>query len=624
MLDRQMQIIHLFIKNSMKTLSSDEISEFINVSNRTVRNDIHVINSNFMDNIIISVKSKGYLLNTTHYTLDAINERYNHIQSYKEKIMLSMAYQLLMHNRTHTIQQLEQDYLLSKTVLNDYFVRIQQWCQKFNIDLAIKKKQGIIVNGSNNDITNAIIHLNQLSTGHGHVEDLILGELPEAHQRMIAHIIQETLEQFGIETSEIQIRQLLIHLILIIKRQQQLNEIDSLNHESTLIAQSCIKQINNRLGYNLSSQITNMFSFFIGYHFNKLDLGIERIFIQSYIDRLIELMQKRIHVPFSDDTILQQNLYDHFSKAYLRITQNIYLNNPLVTEIKKLYPYVFNTLFEAINKLNSNTDIEMNEDEIAFLTIHFQAAIERRTKAQLNAVIVCYYGLGVSNFLETKINKLTDELTVINTIRLENISNHHFENVDLLITTHDIPRHILNMLPSHIITIKVSPLFSEDDHHKIMHLVKQKQNPIQSQHHMSAVNFLVVNTTQSLQHTVQIFEEAHKILQAHHAITDGYIETALEREKSSSTYIGNYMAIPHGDPEKVLQSHVLIFRTKDVFPWRQHDVKLIFFLAISPKDNDFTKQMMQLIASFDEDIVNHLCSLDDFKLKQQLLQYMQE
>ncbi|CDR52089.1 BglG family transcription antiterminator [Staphylococcus schweitzeri] len=624
MLDRHMQIIQLFIKNPVKTLSSDEISEYINVSNRTVRNDIHVINSNFMDNIIISVKSKGYLLNTTHYTLDVIKERYNHIQSYKEKIMLSIAYQLLMHNKTHTIQQLEQDYLLSKTVLNDYFVRIQQWCQKFNIDLAIKKKQGILVNGSNNDITNAIIHLNQLSTGHGHVEDLILGELPEAHQRMIAHIIQETLEQFGIETSEIQIRQLLIHLILIIKRKQQLNEIDTLNYESTLIAQSCIKQINDRLGYNLSSQITNMFSFFIGYHFNKLDLGIERIFIQSYIDRLIELMQKRIHVPFSEDTILQQNLYNHFSKAYLRITQNIYLNNPLVTEIKKLYPYVFNTLFEAINKLNINTDIEMSEDEIAFLTIHFQAAIERRTKAKLNAVIVCYYGLGVSNFLETKINNLTDELTVINTIKLENISNNHFENVDLLITTHAIPSHTLNTLPKHITIIKVSPLFSEDDHHKIMHFVKQKQNPIQSQDYMAAVNFLVVNMAQSLHHTVQIFEEAHKILQAHHAITVGYIETALEREKSSSTYIGNYMAIPHGDPEKVLQSHVLIFRTKDIFPWRQHDVKLVFFLAISPKDNGFTKQMMQLIASFDEDNVNHLCSLDDFELKQQILQYMQE
>ncbi|MGZ7153895.1 helix-turn-helix domain-containing protein, partial [Streptococcus pyogenes] len=84
----------------------------------------------------------------------------------------------LMHNKSQTLQQLEQDYLLSKTVLNDYFVRIQQWCQKFNIVLTIKKKQGIVVDGTDNDITNAIIHLNQLSSGHVHVEDLILNELP--------------------------------------------------------------------------------------------------------------------------------------------------------------------------------------------------------------------------------------------------------------------------------------------------------------------------------------------------------------------------------------------------------------------------------------------------------------
>ncbi|MCG5156661.1 BglG family transcription antiterminator [Staphylococcus aureus] len=626
MLDRHLKLLQFFIKNPSKHISSNEIAEHVNVSNRTVRNDIHVINSNFMDDIIVSIKSKGYQLNTSQYTLETITERYTHIQSYKEKLLLSMAYQLLMHNKSQTLQQLEQDYLLSKTVLNDYFVRIQQWCQKFNIALTIKKKQGIVVDGTDNDITNAIIHLNQLSSGHVHVEDLILNELPDSHQRMISHIIQETLQQHSIETTDIQIQQLLIHLILIIKRKQSLSELDTLNHDAKLISQSCIKQINERLGYDLNEKVINMFSFFIAYHFNKLDIGIERIFIQSYIDRLIELMQQRIHVPFNEDSILQQNLYNHFSKAYLRITQNIYLNNPLVIEIKKLYPFVFNTLFEAIDKLAIDTDIEMSEDEIAFLTIHFQAAIERRTKTQLNVVIACYYGLGVSNFLETKINNLSEELSVINTIKLENITHYHFDNVDLLITTHDIPKQTLQMLPKHLSTIKVAPLFSEDDRHKIIHVVKQKQkqNPVQAHHHMDTVNFLVVNTEQKPRHTVQIFEEAQKILQAHHAIVEGYIESALEREKSSSTYIGNFMAIPHGDPEKVLQSHVLIFRTKDVFPWRQHDVKLVFFLAISQKDTAFTKQMMQLIANLDDDSVNHLCSLDNHSLKQQLFEYLQE
>ena len=105
-----------------------------------------------------------------------------------------------------------------------------------------------MVDGTDNDITNAIIHLNQLSSGHVHVEDLILNELPDSHQRMISHIIQETLQQHSIETTDIQIQQLLIHLILIIKRKQSLSELDTLNHDAKLISQSCIKQINERLG----------------------------------------------------------------------------------------------------------------------------------------------------------------------------------------------------------------------------------------------------------------------------------------------------------------------------------------------------------------------------------------
>lgn len=40
-----------------------------------------------------------------------------------------------------------------------------------------------MVDGTDNDITNAIIHLNQLSSGHVHVEDLILNELPDSHQK---------------------------------------------------------------------------------------------------------------------------------------------------------------------------------------------------------------------------------------------------------------------------------------------------------------------------------------------------------------------------------------------------------------------------------------------------------
>ncbi|WP_460990884.1 PTS sugar transporter subunit IIB, partial [Staphylococcus aureus] len=90
------------------------------------------------------------------------------------------------------------------------------------------------------------------------------------------------------------------------------------------------------------------------------------------------------------------------------------------------------------------------------------------------------------------------------------ITHYHFENVDLLITTHDIPKQTLNILPKHLTSIKIAPLFTDDDLHTIRNVVKQKQNPLQAHHHMDTVNFRVVNTEQKSRNTVQIFEEAQK------------------------------------------------------------------------------------------------------------------
>ena len=134
-----------------------------------------------------------------------------------------------------------------------------------------------------------------------------------------------------------------MHLILIIKHSQPEEEDWSTDTESLTIAKKCIKDINETLGYQLNNKTSECFSFFISYHFNKFDLGIQQLFIQSYIDRLIELMEQHIGFPFSQDTILKDNMNVHFSRTYLRLMSHVYLNNPLTSQIKRLYPFVFNT-----------------------------------------------------------------------------------------------------------------------------------------------------------------------------------------------------------------------------------------------------------------------------------------
>ena len=131
---------------------------------------------------------------------------------------MTLGYQLLMNEAQLTTHQLENDYHLSKKEVIDYISRIQAWCEKFDVAIKLKPRKGIEVVGSQTDLNNAILHLNQLSTHNHRVEALILNELPNAHVQTIAQIIKDNLKLFKINTSDIQIEQLLIHLILIIKR----------------------------------------------------------------------------------------------------------------------------------------------------------------------------------------------------------------------------------------------------------------------------------------------------------------------------------------------------------------------------------------------------------------------
>ncbi|MEQ5990955.1 BglG family transcription antiterminator [Staphylococcus saccharolyticus] len=623
MIHRQIKLIQLLLNNVETYLNGQEVATFLNVSNRTVRNDIKTINSTFLEDLIISTQSKGYQLNTNIYATKEIESLLEERMSRENKLLITIAYKLFMEHHTYTLHELESLYHLSKTEVMDCLTRIQNWAAKFDVAVSLKKKQGIIIDATTTNINNAVLHLNQLSNYDFKVEDLIVQELPKAHTQKMRQIINQNLQHFGLQASDNKVQQLLVHLILLIKRTQP----DCLDWkadvESLAIAKKCIQDINHSLRYQLNNETSELFSFFISYHFNKFDLGVQQLFIQSYIDHLIQLMDEKISFAFSRDAILKHNMNVHFSRTYLRIMRNVYLNNPLTAQIKKLYPFIFNTLYEAIHQLSQDTDIQLSEDEIAFLTIHFQSSIERTKPTQINVIIACYYGLGVSTLLAEKIKKLNNAISIVDTLKLEELQSYDFKSIDLLITTHDFNVSNISNLPK---VIQVSPLFSDDDAKHIESFLKVIQNPMSHKDDLSPIQFSIESDfkLKNLTDILSIFNRTEEILQQHHATLKGYIESAMERERQSSTFIGNGIAIPHGNPEKVLKSHVIIFKAPQPIPWKQHNVKLVFFLAIAKKDSLINRKMIQAIAQLEEDDINELCLLEDTQLKHTLIKRFRE
>lgn len=621
MIERQKKIIELFLNNYDTYLNANEIAQHLTVSNRTIRSDIKYINNDFLKSLIISVKSRGYMLNTEDYEIDDINNLLKSLDEKDSEILINLGYHLLMQNSAITLNKLEKEYHISRTKLLDYLSRIQAWCEKFNIKIEIKRKKGISISGSVNSINNAILHLNQLSEEDNCVEDLILNELPKSHINIIFNIVQENLEKYRINTSAFKIKQLVIHLILIMKRKESEKISWKIDQEALEIAEKCTSEINSKLKYNLNAETSKLFSFFISYHFNKFELGVEKIFIKSYINRLINLMEENVGVKFSEDKLLKENLYSHFSRTYLRLTKNIYLNNPLVNNIKKLYPFIFSVLFEVIETLHKESNITLSEDEIAFLTIHFQSSIERNEEEQFRVVIACYYGLGVSNLLEAKISKLNKQINVIDIIRLEEVNGYDFSSTDLLVTTNEIDK---SKIMNDINVLIVTPLFSHEDENKFKYYMNEKKNPISINNELDNINIIVETDKGNYNNTLSIFKKVNEILKNNKAIENEYIDSVLEREKFSSTYIGNGIAIPHGNPEKVLKSHIIIFKSKKDIKWKQYNVNLVFFLAISKKDLEVAKSFIQSIAQLSEIEVKRMINLSDKQIKDNLINLIKE
>ncbi|MFQ3872359.1 BglG family transcription antiterminator [Staphylococcus sp. Mo2-1] len=621
MQERHAKLIRLILNNNNDYLSANEIANYLNVSNRTVRSDIKYINSELVEELIVSVKGRGYKMNRTLYSVEQLTEIVTAFTNKESEILLKLGYQLLMHQQPMTIDQLENDFDLTKSEVNDYLNRIQSWCTSFDISVNITKKKGITVNGNEMNIRNAILHLNQLSTKDQTVEQFILNEIPEAHIQMIFQIIKSNLSDYQIQTSDIRIRQLLIHLIIIFKRNNDDDASWVIDEESQIIAQHCIDEINQKLAYGLSDETAKLFSFFISYYFNKYDLGLEKVFVKSYIDRMIYQMEKSVGVNFTQDKALRDNVYSHFSRTYLRIAKNVYINNPLTEDIKKHYPFVFNTLYETVNHLSKDAKINLVEDEIAFLALHFQSSIDRNEKNRFNIVITCYYGLGISSLLEAKIANLDDRIYVIDTLKLEDVSQYDFSGVDSLITTHFVDK---SQVPDTLQVMEVSPLFSNEDANKIQSFIRHKQNPVLNQDELATIQFDVHSDKQELTEASYVFEQAQIIFRDNHSVTEKYIQSALEREKFSSTFIGKGISIPHGDPEKVLKSHVVIFKNMQGFGWKQNRAKLVFFLAIAEQDIPAMKKIIHTIANLTENDVDQLLVLEDQILKDKVIQLVKE
>jgi PTS system mannitol-specific IIA component len=110
----------------------------------------------------------------------------------------------------------------------------------------------------------------------------------------------------------------------------------------------------------------------------------------------------------------------------------------------------------------------------------------------------------------------------------------------------------------------------------------------------------------------EAIDEAGRILVATGAVAPGYVGFMHDREKLVSTYMGNFLAIPHGTNEgkdTVLDSALSFVRYDEPIDWGGNPVR--FVVGIAGKDGGHMDVLSSIALIFsDEDQVDRLLTAE--------------
>lgn len=217
------------------------------------------------------------------------------------------------------------------------------------------------------------------------------------------------------------------------------------------------------------SEVLLLTELFLGSHSYNFNTSFYEnwIEIEISINEIIKEVGKQIEVDLSSDKILFDGLLNHLKPSIYRIRNDIVLENEISTEVEELYSDLFEVVQDVCDrKLRAYINKDIPHEEIAFLTIHFKTALDRKINNQKetkNVMIVCGFGYGSSKLLAQKLSERYD-VNVLATLPYHKfLEIENYDDIDLIISTLDVDDNIEYPFP----IVKVNPIFSKNDRKKL-------------------------------------------------------------------------------------------------------------------------------------------------------------
>ena len=401
--------------------------------------------------------------------------------------------------RATSISKLSERYFISHaSIVNDLKV-IEEWLQPLGLVLQ-RGPGGTHIEGNEQTLRQAMVSLINDVMQQNVAGTPLLPRLDPGSQQALVHyfgdedvafvqaLLQQMEQQLSYPLGDAWYLNLCSHILIMMHRMAQGNALaletltsaQDLDQRILKIAQNMVVQIEQRMCCALPADEVGFI-----YHYivssgivveergdnaplhNQFSTAESVKITCELIDRFASFIQQDL----AQDRLLFEGLLVHIKPLLNRLKYHIHIRNPLLVDIQQEMKEIFSLTQQAMQLTARSQGLSsVADDEIGYLCVHFQAALERQI-AHKRILVVCSSGVGTSHLLKSRILRAFPDWEIVGVVSASNHAEFcQRETVDLVITT-------IHLNAGAVPAVYVSAFFNDDDIRRVTDAMIGSQLP---------------------------------------------------------------------------------------------------------------------------------------------------
>ncbi|TCP21177.1 BglG family transcriptional antiterminator [Scopulibacillus darangshiensis] len=618
---RLLDILNEFLKTP-SGLNRSFLSKMLNVSTKTIQNDIKALNEHItpIGAKIESKRGNGYNLKIENqkdfqqFCIKFFQLHTDKVMTTQEERLTFILQRLLTSREFIKLNDLAEELYLSKATINLLMKDVTTILKEYDLSIEKRPYYGIHIKGNEFSIRSCIsqhllhrdINFPLFENKNGAEKKLLAQDL-----YIIKDTILECIKNTNVYLSDLEFDNLVIHIAIAIRRIKGRHYIQSLSPN----IQDVQDTYEFKIAHNILERLEKILKFtfpieevlYVAIHLlgMKVTSAIKGeslkdiIGEQTYniLEEIIMAVDNNMGYNFKNDRELLFALGLHIKAQINRIKYGLNIRNPLLEDIKNRYPFALEIAVEASKILDQYIGKPISENETGYIAIHFGAAIDRlKTKLKpKRCLLVCASGLGSAQLIKNKIlESFKDKIIIAGITGFYQLQAEKIlqEKIDLVISTVNIT------MPLPVPVVKVHSIFNNSD----IKAIQKKLGYEVNEHLKKYIDRDLIFPQQEIASREEVIRFLCQKVSDLDGTKEDLNEAVIKREKASATSFGNLVAIPH--PIKPLSNKtILAFCTlKKPIMWGEQSVQFICLLCVKRGNN---RDLQRLYDSL-YDIINDL------------------